>query len=166
MATEKTVHRLVSEYVERLNRRIKVRKAILTGSWANGSYLEDSDVDLVVVSDDFVDMPLPRRLVYLQKYWKGRLPLEAFGYTTAEFQDLARKSSYVKDAIRQGIILFNSTRQSAPKVPKRAVKTGASRYRRGRDESSRKAVTIRQVFGKYKFENVQRLKDELREGWD
>ncbi len=166
MATEKTVHRIASEYIRRLDRWIKVRKVILTGSWANGSYLEDSDVDLVVVSDYFADMPLPRRLVYLQKHWKSRLPLEAFAYTTTEFQDLAKKSSYVKDAIRHGIILFNSTRQSAPKVSKGAVKTGASRYRRGRDESSRKAVTIRQLFGRYKFENVQRLKDELREGWD
>ncbi len=82
-------------------------------------------MDLVVVSDEFDRMPLPRRLVYLQKYWKSRLQLEAFGYTTTEFQDLAKKSSYVKDAIRHGILLFNSNRQSVPKVPKRAVKTGA-----------------------------------------
>ena len=108
MATEKTVQRITSEYVHRLNRRIRIRKAILTGSWANGSYLEDSDVDLVVVSDDFADMPLPRRLVYLQKHWKSRLPLEAFGYTNKEFQDLAKKSFYVKDAVQHGIVLFNS----------------------------------------------------------
>ncbi len=108
MATEKTVQRITSEYIRRLNRQIKVKKAILTGSWANGSYLEDSDVDLVVVSDDFAKMPLPSRLVYLQKHWKSRLPLEAFGYTTAEFQDLAKKSSYVKDAVRHGIVIFNS----------------------------------------------------------
>jgi len=29
----------------------------------------------------------------------------------------------------------------------------------------KKAVDIRSLFGKYKFENVQRVKDELREGW-
>jgi len=29
----------------------------------------------------------------------------------------------------------------------------------------RKAVDIRSLFGKYKFDNVQRLKDKLREGW-
>ena len=80
----------------------------MTGSWAKGSYLEDSDVDLVVVSDGFADISLPRRLVYLQKHWKSRLPLEAFGYTTKEFQDLAEKSSYVKDAVSHGIVLFKS----------------------------------------------------------
>ena len=29
----------------------------------------------------------------------------------------------------------------------------------------RKAVDIRQLFGKFKFKDLQRLKDELREGW-
>ena len=29
----------------------------------------------------------------------------------------------------------------------------------------RKAVDIRQLFGKYKFRELQSLKDELREGW-
>jgi len=29
----------------------------------------------------------------------------------------------------------------------------------------RKVVDIRSLFGKYKFDNVQRLKDKLREGW-
>ncbi len=29
----------------------------------------------------------------------------------------------------------------------------------------RKAVNIRQLFGKYKFRDLQSLKDELREGW-
>jgi len=29
----------------------------------------------------------------------------------------------------------------------------------------KKAVDIRSLFGKYRFEDVQRVKDELREGW-
>jgi len=29
----------------------------------------------------------------------------------------------------------------------------------------RKAVDIRQLFGKYKFRDLQSTKDELREGW-
>ena len=30
----------------------------------------------------------------------------------------------------------------------------------------RKAMDIRELFGKYKFRDLQSLKDELREGWD
>ena len=29
----------------------------------------------------------------------------------------------------------------------------------------KKAVDLRSLFGKYKFEDVQKVKDELREGW-
>ncbi len=110
MVKEGYVQRITREYVKRLGRGIRVQKAILTGSWAQGSYLEDSDVDLLVVSDDFAGMTLPSRLVYLQKHWKSRLPLEAFGYTTAEFRSLTRKSSYVKDAVQHGITLFTLER--------------------------------------------------------
>ncbi len=105
MAKEEDAQRVARNYVRRLARNITVRQAILTGSRATGSYLEDSDVDLIIVSDDFSKMKLPERLKYLQKQWKSRIPLEAFGYTVKEFQTLQRKSTYVKEAIRSGIML-------------------------------------------------------------
>src|SRR5713101_9701054 len=97
--------RMVKNYVRILDRKINVRKAILTGSRATGSYLEDSDVDLIIVSDDFSKMQLPERLRYLQKQWTSKIPLEAFGYTVNEFATLRRKSTYVKEAVRTGIML-------------------------------------------------------------
>jgi predicted nucleotidyltransferase len=107
VATEKHIHRIARLYVKRLAAHISVKQAILTGSWARGTHLEDSDVDLIVVSDDFSRMPLPDRLVYLQKDWKARVPLEAFGYTTSEFRRLRKNSSYVRDAVRHGISLVS-----------------------------------------------------------
>ena len=107
MVTQQYVQKVARGYVEQLGRRIRVKEAILAGSWAKGSYLEDSDVDLIIVSDDFSKMPLPERLKYLQKQWKSRIPLEAFGYTVNEFRRLQRKSTYVKDAVRTGIMLLD-----------------------------------------------------------
>src|SRR2546427_4969350 len=74
MAKEEDAQRIAKNYVRRLARDITVRQAILTGSRATGSYLEDSDVDLVIVSDDFSKMQLPERLRYLQKQWKSKIP--------------------------------------------------------------------------------------------
>src|SRR5690242_5428124 len=105
MAKEEDAQRIAQDYVRRLARDITIRQAILTGSRATGSYMEDSDVDLIIVSDDFSKMRLPERLRYLQKQWKSRIPLEAFGYTVDEFRTLQRKSTYVKEAIRTGIML-------------------------------------------------------------
>ncbi len=105
MAKEEDAEKIAKNYVRRLARDITVRQAILTGSRATGSYLKDSDIDLIIVSDDFSKMQLPERLKYLQKRWKSRIPLEAFGYTVNEFRTLRRKSTYVKEAVRTGIVL-------------------------------------------------------------
>ena len=108
MAKEENGQKIAKNYVRRLARSITVRQAILTGSRATGSYLEDSDVDLIIVSDDFSKMQLPERLRYLQKQWKSKIPLEAFGYTVNEFATLSRKSTYVKEAVRTGIVLLDA----------------------------------------------------------
>ena len=113
MVTQQYAQRITRGYVEQLGQKIRIQRAILTGSWARGSYLEDSDVDLIIISDDFSQMSLPDRLVYLQSQWRSKLPLEAFGYTTSEFRVLRKNSTYVRDAIRHGItILGPSTRKS------------------------------------------------------
>lgn len=108
MAKETDIQRITKQYLQRLARNITVNKAILTGSWATGSYLEDSDIDLIVVSDDFSKMPIAERLNYLQKNWKNKIPLEAFGYTVEEFRKLSENSTYVKDAIRSGVVLVGT----------------------------------------------------------
>jgi predicted nucleotidyltransferase len=109
MAKETDVQRITRQYLQRLARSITVNKAILTGSWATGTYLEDSDVDLIIVSDDFSKMPIEDRLSYLQKKWKSRIPLEAFGYTVNEFRKLRRTSTFVKDAVSRGRVLAENT---------------------------------------------------------
>lgn len=114
MAKEEDAERVARSYVRRLARNITVRRAILTGSRATGSYLEDSDVDLIIVSDDFSKMALPDRLRYLQKRWTSRIPLEAFGYTMDEFRMLQHKSTYVKEAVQNGIVLVGEQDPSDP----------------------------------------------------
>jgi len=101
-----------------------INKVILTGSWASGTYLEDSDIDLIIVSDGFSAMPVPERLRYLQKEWKNRIPLEAFGYTVEEFRKLRQRSTYVKDAIRNGIVLEETRFERPKKVRSEAVRGG------------------------------------------
>jgi predicted nucleotidyltransferase len=108
MAKETDIKRITKRYIHRLARSITVNRAILTGSWATGRYLEDSDVDLIIVSDDFSKMQISERLNYLQKKWTNRIPLEAFGYTVAEFRRLRQSSTYVKDAVRNGVVLLKS----------------------------------------------------------
>ena len=62
MPTKRGIQRVVKGYVKKLGPSIFVNKAILTGSWARGTQREDSDVDLIIISDDFSKMRFSERL--------------------------------------------------------------------------------------------------------
>lgn len=72
---------------------IKAEKIILYGSYAKGNYREDSDIDLIVISDDFRNLNLRERLEILGLA-AGRVfePIEALGYTPKEVENEAKES--------------------------------------------------------------------------
>ncbi|MBM7582724.1 putative nucleotidyltransferase [Caldicoprobacter guelmensis] len=47
------VENIVKNYAELLKREIGVKEVYLYGSYVNGNYSEDSDIDVAVVSDTF-----------------------------------------------------------------------------------------------------------------
>ncbi|MCK5506283.1 MAG: nucleotidyltransferase domain-containing protein [Thermodesulfovibrionia bacterium] len=61
---------------------------ILYGSYAGGNPREDSDIDLIVISDNFAQMNLRERLETLGLA-AGKVfePIEAIGYTEEELKD-------------------------------------------------------------------------------
>ncbi len=66
---------------------IYVKKIILYGSHATGGFREDSDLDLVVVSNDFENMDLWERLCLLgEARVEIRQPMEILGLTEEEFE--------------------------------------------------------------------------------
>jgi len=77
----------------------------LFGSTARGDRLKESDIDLIVISEDFKKMSLPQRFLILQKNWKPCLDLEAFGFTAEEFERLKNKSVILQEATEYGIDL-------------------------------------------------------------
>jgi len=108
MGREKDVRKIVKDYLTIVSKKISVEKAILFGSWARGDSLQDSDVDLIVISPDFERMSLEERLALLERFWNfekyGR-SIEAFGYTADEFKKLRRYSLTIKDALKDGIVV-------------------------------------------------------------
>ena len=78
-------------------------RGILFGSRARGDYLISSDVDLIVIRDDFANTSFPQRMVFLHEHWDFPYYLEGLPYTEEEFARLQRTSSVVQDAIRYGI---------------------------------------------------------------
>ncbi|MDH5810957.1 MAG: nucleotidyltransferase domain-containing protein [Candidatus Verstraetearchaeota archaeon] len=88
------------------NLPIKVNFAIIFGSTVYGERLKDSDIDLIVVSEDFKQMPFEERVMLLQKNWKHKVMLEAFGFTLEELERLKNKSIVIQEALEKGKVIL------------------------------------------------------------
>jgi len=85
---DKEIYSIISEYKKRLELSgVKINKIMLYGSYASGRANEESDLDLVIVSDSFKDMDLWERLSFLGRIRAGiRKPMEILGLTKEEFE--------------------------------------------------------------------------------
>jgi predicted nucleotidyltransferase len=104
---DKEISRLINEYQQKLEALgIKVNKIILYGSHASGKARKDSDIDLVVVSNDFKNMDLWKRLCLLGRARVGiKRPMEILGFTEEEFAQTAI-GSFIGDEVKpKGIVV-------------------------------------------------------------
>jgi predicted nucleotidyltransferase len=87
--TEREIKIIIERYKEELRKLgIRPQRVILYGSYAGGHPREDSDIDLIVISEDFKKLNLRERLEILGLA-AGRVfePIEAIGYTEEEVKD-------------------------------------------------------------------------------
>ena len=79
---------------------IPIKKAILFGSYAHGTYTEWSDIDLAIVSDFFVGNRFDDRKKIRPITLSISAELEILPYTTKEFTE---DDPFVKEIIETGI---------------------------------------------------------------
>lgn len=101
--TEREIKEIIDRFrleIERLG--VKPEKLILYGSYARGNPREDSDIDLVVISNDFKNMNLRERLELLG-IAAGKVfePIEASGYTEEEIER-DKKGTFIEEIIESG----------------------------------------------------------------
>jgi len=90
------IKKIIERFKQELKKlNINSENIILYGSYAKGSPREDSDIDLIVVSDDFKKMNLRERLEILGLA-AGQVfePIEALGYTPKEI--LQKKETFLE----------------------------------------------------------------------
>jgi len=93
-------------YTATVVKRLQPECVILYGSLARGTYTNLSDIDLVVIAqllpDYFMD-----RLDLLQRLNQGLGPIEALGYTRAEFEDMLQRGHVTAlDALADGVPVY------------------------------------------------------------
>jgi len=100
------VKTIIKRYMNELSKLgVEVQRVILYGSYAKGSFRKDSDIDLVVVSDDFKGKNLRERLEILGIAAVRLMePIEAYGVTPDEIESL-EEVSFLKEALSSGVMV-------------------------------------------------------------
>ena len=86
-----------------LQERFHITHMILFGSRARDDWLYSSDIDLILVSDDFRSYGFLDRMREIAEMWDGDLMIEAICYTPEEFERKRREKGIVNTAMGYGI---------------------------------------------------------------
>ena len=102
---KKTVLEIISSFRKAIESKgIKINKLILFGSYATGRYREDSDIDVVVISQDFNDKGYWERIDILSSaIYQVFQPIEAVAMTPEEWE---RGKSMLVDYAKGGEVVY------------------------------------------------------------
>ena len=102
---KRAVINILAQFKERLEAQgIRPRKIILYGSHASGTMREGSDIDVVVISDDFTERGYWERIdILAQAIYQVFAPIEAVAMTLEEW---VKGDSFFVDYAKNGEVLF------------------------------------------------------------
>jgi uncharacterized protein len=100
----KAIHNISSKLLS----NIKPKSIILFGSTAKGTDNEDSDIDLLIIWDEFENTPNAKRRIMLRKIIGiNDIPLDIITCTTNELNNALRdKYSFTSQIVKEGEIIY------------------------------------------------------------
>jgi len=81
-------------------------KIILHGSLARDEVWTESDIDLIVIAES--EMDFKTRFFHFNRELKTREAVEMFVYTPEEFERMLTESSFVKQAVAEGKVIYDA----------------------------------------------------------
>ncbi|MGM7722538.1 nucleotidyltransferase domain-containing protein [Metabacillus sp. Hm71] len=78
--------------LEKLNSVFTLKEVYITGSFCKGETTECSDLDMIIISDDFQGISHFKRREIVEKYIELSLPIDAICLTSFELQVATKKS--------------------------------------------------------------------------
>lgn len=88
--------KIVRAYGSSLAQNFRVDSILIFGSAARNELRADSDIDCIVLSRNFKDMPLIKRLTFLNSMRSGLsdyVPMDILGFTPGEFASFKTSDS-------------------------------------------------------------------------
>ena len=93
----------LKQFKDKIGGNYRVEKVILFGSRLTGKIDESSDIDLIIVSEEFKDKGFLKRSPPLYLEWDLEYPVDFLCYTPEEFETRRRQIGIVKEAVEKGV---------------------------------------------------------------
>lgn len=103
MSEKESVIKTLKEFKSKASNELHINKMFLFGSRASGKPNRWSDIDLIIVSDNFANMRFRKRATKMYDYWNFDYPIDFLCYTQKEFKKLSKQVTIVSEAIKNGI---------------------------------------------------------------
>ena len=101
--TNERMKRDLKKFLRLTKKNYNIKKAILFGSRARGDYFLDSDVDIILVSENFKNFKFTDRIANISEFWNSPVDLEPLCYTPEEFERKKKQIGIVRQAVKEGI---------------------------------------------------------------
>jgi len=96
----------ITDFLQKVRERYNINQAIFFGSRATGEHLNDSDYDIILVSQDFRGIFFSKRIALMYDFWQHwPLEIEPLCYTPEEFEAKKKQIGIVSEAVKEGIFL-------------------------------------------------------------
>ena len=95
--------RELASFLRRLKKVLNVSEVYLFGSRVSGTPLIDSDLDMIVVSEEFKKHSFIENMIILSMLWDGSFSLEMFPYTEEELKKFYCRKTIVTEALEKGV---------------------------------------------------------------
>ena len=105
MFNQSTVIEIIKAYLEEVKQAgVHIKSAILFGSYAQNHQREASDIDLALVADEFVSLPIldknPFRFLHIRREYSL---IEAHTFNTVDFE---RSNAFIDEIKRTGVVIL------------------------------------------------------------
>jgi len=97
--TDSIIERAI-EYCRRVDREFRLKQVVLFGSRSRGDFYPHSDIDLLLISDEFPDDWFKR---HTRLYFLKLKQIEPIGYTADEIQRMLNEgNTFIENIFREG----------------------------------------------------------------
>jgi predicted nucleotidyltransferase len=100
---DRIVKQFTDEVLPKIRDTLKPNLVIVFGSRARGEASEESDIDVIIVSDYFRGKPFLGRMPMMIRIFRFPWPVDYLCYSPEEFSEIKSSSIIVQEALQHGI---------------------------------------------------------------